>query len=143
MNDNTRARAWLRLAAVYFAIGVTLGVLMGASGDHALFPVHAHLNLLGWVSMSLFGLIGSAYPAVSAGRVARTQFWLHNIGLPVMLAALALRLRGAAAAEPVIGIASIVVGTSVLLFVWLVFTRVGAEPAVTHPSVQPQRSVTG
>lgn len=60
MNDNPRACAWLRLAAVYFAVGVILGVLMGASGDHSLFPLHAHINLLGWVSMALIGLTGAA-----------------------------------------------------------------------------------
>ena len=127
LNDNPRARTWFRLAAVYFAVGVTLGVAMGASGNHALFPVHAHVNLLGWVSMALFGLIGAVGPRVMQGRVATAQFWMHNLGVPVMLGALALRLKGAAAAEPVIGIASIVVGVSVLLFAWLVFTRIGAH----------------
>ncbi len=128
MNDNPRARAWLRLAAVYFAVGVILGVVMGASGDHSLFPLHAHINLLGWVSMALFGLISAAYPSVSVGRIAMGQFWMHNIGVPVMLGALALKLRGGAeAAEPVVGVASMIVGLSVLLFAWLVFTRIGAQ----------------
>lgn len=127
MNDNPRARAWLRLAALYFAVGVALGMMMGASGDHSLFPLHAHINLLGWVSMALFGLVGFVCPSVGAGRVAAAQFWMHNIGLPVMLVALTLKLKGSQAAEPVIGVASIVVGLSVLLFVWLVFTRIGAQ----------------
>jgi hypothetical protein len=126
-NSNPRARNWFRLAALYFAAGVTLGVAMGASGDHSLMPVHAHINLLGWVSMALFGLIGTACPSITEGPIATAQFWMHNAGVPVMLVALTLRLRGAAAAEPVIGIASIVVGLSVLLFVWLVFTRIGAQ----------------
>lgn len=127
MNDNPRARAWLRLATLYFAVGVILGVVMGASGDHSLFPLHAHINLLGWVSMALFGLIGIVCPSVSVGRIATTQFWMHNVGLPVMLVALAFKLKGAEAAEPVIGVASIIVSLSVLLFAWLVFTRIGSQ----------------
>ena len=79
--------------------------------------MHAHLNLLGWVSM--------AHPAVTQGPLATAQFWLHNTGVPVMLVALALRLKGHAAAEPVVGLASVVVGASVVLFAWLVLTRVG------------------
>lgn len=133
MNDNPRARAWLRLAAVYFAVGVILGVLMGASGDHSLFPLHAHINLLGWVSMALIGLTGAAYPSVSEGRLASAQFWMHNVGLPVMLGALLLKLRGVEIAEPVLGVASIVVGLSVLLFAWLVFTRIGVESRSMQP----------
>jgi hypothetical protein len=127
MSHHPRSRAWFRLAAAYFAFGVLLGVAMGASGDHSLLPVHAHINLLGWVSMTLFGLIGCVHPSVSEGRVAAAQFWMHNAGVPVMLVALALRIRGVASAEPWIGVASIVVGCSVLLFAWLVFTRIGAR----------------
>jgi len=125
MNHNPRSRTWFRLAALYFAIGVMLGVAMGASGDHSLFAVHAHVNLLGWVSMALFGIIGTAYPSITEGRAAAAQFWMYNIGVPVMLGALTLRLKGVAAIEPLIGAASILVGCSVLLFVWLVFSRIG------------------
>lgn len=53
-----------------------------------------------------------------------------------MLGALLLKFRGAEAAEPVIGIASIVVGSSVLLFAWLIFTRIGAESRLTQPPGQ-------
>jgi len=125
MNHNPRSRTWFRLAALYFVIGVMLGVAMGASGDHSLFAVHAHVNLLGWVSMALFGIIGTAYPSITEGRAAAVQFWMYNIGVPVMLGALTLRLKGVAAIEPLIGVASILVGCSVLLFVWLVFSRIG------------------
>jgi len=127
MNHSLRSRAWFRLAVAYFAVGVMLGVAMGASGDHSLFPVHAHINLLGWVSMALFGLIGTVHPSITEGRVAAAQFWMHNIGVPVMLVALMLRIKGFQSAEPLIGVASVVVGCSVLLFAWLVFARIGAS----------------
>ncbi|MHC8366445.1 hypothetical protein ACYZT9_11310 [Pseudomonas sp. ZT5P21] len=126
MNHNPRSRTWFRLAAIYFAIGVVLGVAMGASGDHSLFAVHAHVNLLGWVSMALFGIIGTAHPSISEGRVAAAQFWTYNVGVPVMLGALTLRLKGFPSVEPLIAVASILIGCSVLLFAWLVFSRIGA-----------------
>ncbi|AWY39693.1 hypothetical protein DKY63_07180 [Pseudomonas putida] len=125
MNHNSRSQTWFRLAVVYFAIGVGLGVTMGASGDHSLFAVHAHVNLLGWVSMALFGLMGTVRPSITEGRLAAAQFWSWNIGVPVMLGALTLRLKGFPSVEPVIGVASILIGCSVLMYVWLVFSRVG------------------
>jgi len=131
-SHNALSRAWFRVAVIYFVVAVALGIVMGASGDHTLTAVHAHLNLLGWVSMTLFALIGTAHPAMTEGRVATAQFWLHNIGVPVMLAALALRLKGFAAAEPLIGLASVVVGLGVVLFAWLVLTRIGAHPATSE-----------
>jgi hypothetical protein len=141
MNHNPRSRAWFRLAVAYFAVGVMLGVVMGASGDHSLFPVHAHINLLGWVSMALFGLIGTAHPSITEGRIAAAQFWMHNVGVPVMLCALTLRIKGFPSAEPLIGVASIVVGCSVLLFAWLVFARIGAR-AASLSSATPEARVS-
>jgi len=125
MNLNHRSRTWFRLAAVYFAIGVVLGVTMGASGDHSLFAVHAHINLLGWVSMALFGLIGTVHPSITEGRVAAAQFWTFNVGVPVMLGALTLRLKGFPSVEPLIAVASMLIGCSVVLFAWQVFSRIG------------------
>ena len=136
MNYNFRSRSWFRLAAVYFAVGVMLGVAMGASGDHSLFPVPAHINLLGWVSMALFGLIGTVYPSITTGRIAAVQFWMHNIGVPVMLGALALRIKGFPSVEPLVGVASIVVGGSALLFAWLIFTHVGAQSGSLRSAAQ-------
>lgn len=125
MSYNSRSQTWFRLAVVYFAVGVGLGVTMGASGDHSLFAVHAHVNLLGWVSMALFGLIGTVRPSITEGRLAAAQFWSWNIGVPVMLGALTLRFKGFASIEPVIAVASMLIGCSVLMFVWLVFSRIG------------------
>ena len=48
-------RIWYRLALLYFVTGTGLGVYMGVSQDHTMFPVHAHLNLLGWASLALTG----------------------------------------------------------------------------------------
>ncbi|QNK02255.1 hypothetical protein [Dyella telluris] len=139
MTDNTRSRAWFCMAVIYFVVAVALGLVMGGSGDHSLMAVHAHLNLLGWVSMSLFGLIGMAYPAITQGRMASWQFWLHNIGTPVMLGALAAQIKGVAGVDPLLGIASALVGLAAALFAWLVITRISMQ-RVTASAVQRRAS---
>lgn len=48
---------WIKAAVVYLVMGVGLGIYMGASGDHVMVPVHAHLNLLGWASLAPPGWI--------------------------------------------------------------------------------------
>ncbi len=53
---------FLLLAAASLVAGVTMGVGMAATHDFTLMPVHAHLNLLGWTSLALFGLVHRAYP---------------------------------------------------------------------------------
>ena len=107
---------WLRIAVVYFVVAVILGVVMGASGDHTLFPVHAHLNLLGWVSAAIIGLLYNQYPQMAANKLAHIQFWLYNITLPVLMITLASLLKGNFAIEPVVGICSVVLGIAVVLF---------------------------
>ena len=47
---------FLSVAIFQALIGMGLGIFMGITGDYTLAPAHAHNNLLGWVSMAIFGL---------------------------------------------------------------------------------------
>ncbi len=44
------------IAAFAGLVGMCLGIWMGLNQDFTLAPVHAHTNLLGWVTLSLYGL---------------------------------------------------------------------------------------
>ena len=44
------------VAALAALGGMGLGLYMGLAHDFTLAPAHAHLNLLGWVTMCLYGL---------------------------------------------------------------------------------------
>jgi hypothetical protein len=43
------------VAALTAIVGMVWGSYMGVTGDHSLHPAHAHLNLLGWVTLSIMG----------------------------------------------------------------------------------------
>lgn len=47
--------AFFLVAALCGLAGMAWGTHMGMSGDHSLSPAHAHLNLLGWVTLSIMG----------------------------------------------------------------------------------------
>jgi hypothetical protein len=124
---------FLRIAVLYLTVGVCMGLYMGISQTFTLHPVHAHLNLLGWASLALCGLVYAAFPAAAETRLAKIHFWLHNLGLPPLMLALALLLSGNAAMEPVVGILSIVVALGILMFVinvWVSVRPAGAPGAV-------------
>lgn len=109
--------AWLfRLAALWMLIGLVLGIVMAASHDHALAPVHVHTNLLGWATLALTGLLYTVIPAMADNRFARLHFWLHALGLPVMMAALAAYALGHTAMEPVIAVGAIAVTAGLAFF---------------------------
>lgn len=107
---------FLKISAVYFSVGVLLGLIMGIIHDFRLTSVHAHINLLGWISMALFGLIYHFYPKAGETTLAKTHFWLHNIGVPVMQISIALQLTVSEAFLPVTIVSSILVVVGVLLF---------------------------
>ena len=75
----------IRIAVAYLAIGVTMGIVMGITHQFSLAPVHAHVNLLGWASLAIMGVVYRVYPAAGETRLARAHFWIHNIALPVSL----------------------------------------------------------
>ena len=68
------------IGAVYLMVGIVMGAQMDASRDHTLMPVHAHINLLGFTLMTLFGLGYLLIPGIARGWMARAHFWLHQIG---------------------------------------------------------------
>ncbi len=44
--------------------------------DLQLVAVHTHINLVGWASLALFGVIYRLYPELAASRLALVHFWL-------------------------------------------------------------------
>ena len=85
---------FLRLGVLAALIGMTLGWGMGAKQDVTLAPVHAHLNLLGWVSMMIYGMFYRICPNAGRGWMATSQFWLAVVGLLFFIPSLALLLLG-------------------------------------------------
>jgi hypothetical protein len=67
---------FLLLGAIMLTAGVTLGVIMGIRHDFSLAPVHAHINLVGWASLSLFGIVYRLYPDLARSRLAALLFIL-------------------------------------------------------------------
>jgi hypothetical protein len=114
-------RIWYRLALLYFVAGTGLGVFMGMSQDHTMFPVHAHLNLLGWASLALTGFIYDRFPAATATRLYPVHLWLYNLALPIAMIALVFLFKGNEALGPVAGIASLVLFASIVIFVFNVW----------------------
>lgn len=120
---------FLRLGVLFGIAGILLGNVMGATGQFEMRPVHAHLNLLGWVAMTLFGLFYRAVPAAMAGKLAKAHFWIFVPAHVVQMIALTLFLRGAAAAGPVLGLSSALVGVAFLCFAVLVWQHTGRDAA--------------
>src|SRR5690625_5975332 len=92
-------------------------MVMGMAGLFQFTSTHAHVNLLGWVSMTLFGLIYHSFPSLTQNILAKVHFWLHNIGLPIMLLGLvAFGLRYNALGIPLMSVGGVLIFIATVIF---------------------------
>ena len=79
---------YLRMSVVYFVAGAVLGLIMilAPAVSGYLVTSHTHLNLLGFMSMMIYGVGYHILPKFSgrniySPRIMHVQYWLANAGL--------------------------------------------------------------
>lgn len=118
-------KAFIKVASVYLLMGISFGVYMGLSENFEYGHTHAHLNLLGWATMGIFGLIYCVFPEAGSSKLGKTHFWLYNIGAPFLLAGMFLFADGpdgTALILAIIGGLIVLIGT--IVFVVNVFMNI-------------------
>jgi hypothetical protein len=113
-----------RVSAAFFAVGVLCvlmgmlwGIHMAIAKDFALMPAHAHLNLVGWVTMSLFGTFYALTANTMSPRLAWANFVISGLGVVVMIPSLAIMLStGNEKVEPFVAIGSVLTVIGLLVF---------------------------
>jgi len=124
-------------AVVLVIAGMIWGIIMGISQDFSASPAHAHLNLLGWVSLFLFGTYYRLHPALEGAKTAIVQVCVWIIGTIIFAIGIGLVSTGHASGEPVVGVGWFIVLIDVLLFGWLVFQGerpdTGIRPMASSP----------
>ena len=115
---------YLRMSLTYFVFGavVGLGMLLWPSEAGLYTPVHAHLNLLGFMSMMIYGVGYHILPKFSgqlmySPAIMKIQFWMANAGLIGMAVSWPFTIGGDASfAGTVLIISAILSLASVVLF---------------------------
>ena len=109
-------------AAVLFVLaGMVWGLQMAISNDHSAFPAHAHLNLLGFVSLFLFGFYYRIHPSLDQSRTAFIQVSIWIVGTIILAIGVALVHTGHGGGDPIAAIGSFIVLAAMLIFGWLLF----------------------
>ena len=122
----------IKVAAIYLVVGVTMGIVMGIAHQFVLAPVHAHINLLGWATLAIMGVIYHAYPAAGETRLAAAHFWIHMTALPVFMVGLGFALTGHEAFMPVTIVGALGVAIGILIFAVNIWRTVGRPRARRH-----------
>jgi drug/metabolite transporter (DMT)-like permease len=126
------ADLYFKTAIIFLIIGIGMGLNMAISEDHSVIGAHAHCNLLGWVTMALFGGYHALNPRKAERRIAMIQYCVYTTGVALMVPSLYLMLLGNMAMEPVVAIASIITLIGVLMFAFIIFSgeQMAAKPSV-------------
>lgn len=110
---------WFLLAAILAALtGMVWGLQMAATADHSLSPAHGHLNLVGWVSLALFGLYYHAVPVAALSRLAKLHFVVAVAGVIIMVPGIAIARMDGPEGAAILG--SLLTLLSMLIFALVV-----------------------
>lgn len=72
--------------------------------------------MLGWASMALAGIVYYLFPSAGETMLAKVHFWLHNIGLPILMLGLILLVNEVAHMEPVVATGGVLVTVGIIVF---------------------------
>jgi peptidoglycan/LPS O-acetylase OafA/YrhL len=111
-------------AAVLLAVaGMVWGIIMAISDDHSAMPAHAHLNLLGWVSLFLFGVFYHLHPTIDRTRTALIQVGTWIGGTVILTVGVGLLHTGHDVGRPFAAAGSLITVIAMVLFGWLLVRR--------------------
>lgn len=118
---------FLRTGVTLVVFGMALGLYMATHENFTLMPVHAHMNVIGWLSFFVIGLYYRVNPDAATGALPVLQYWFLLIGILLMIISLSLFLTtGVAFWGPVAGISGLLMLIGMILFAVTVYKSTGS-----------------
>ena len=90
-------KAFIRASLAWFALGIVLGLVIAAYPPWVAYrPAHAHMTVVGFLTMMVFGVGYQLLPrlfghALFSRALAIAHVWLANLGLGGMVAGFSLQ----------------------------------------------------
>ena len=137
----TFVRGFIRASLVWLGVGVLLGLAMAFAPGRALAfrPAHAHANLLGFVSMMIFGVAYHVVPRFTGSplhdrRLGPVHLAAANLGLALLVSGWIARVWAFAAGDAMVRAGGAVSAVGVGLFIYNIWRTLGAAPAPRRPA---------
>ncbi|HEV7157501.1 MAG TPA: hypothetical protein VGN38_03995 [Caulobacteraceae bacterium] len=108
--------AFFTAAVLCGMTGMIWGANMAATNTFTMAPAHAHLNLLGWVTLAMMGAFYALAGDRAPIRLGWVNFVLSTAGVVVTIPALVALLGGEKSAERLTMIGAMVVMAGMLTF---------------------------
>ena len=129
-------KAFVKASLVWLALGVTLGAAMAAHPAWIAYrPAHMHMNLLGFVTMMIYGVAYHVIPRFTGHplhgrRLAGWHWWASNVGLALMAAGFVARVHVGARATPALAAGGVLSALGAYAFGWNVWRTMDGPAAL-------------
>lgn len=143
-------RNFVKASLTWFGLGVTLGVCMAVHPPWTVYrPAHMHMNLLGFVTMMIYGVAYHVMPRfvgnpLHSRRLAAVHWWLANTGLALVVIGFVWRAHGGAPAGALLGVGALLSALGAYAFIFNIWRTIDGRAAVrrvaaTAPIVELRR----
>lgn len=113
----------IRISAIFGVIGAFLGSHMAGAGSYAFRPIHAHILVVGWLSVFAWGVFYKIYK-VRAKKMVAAHGWTAIIGSIGLTAGMWLQFMNPFGVNETLSLIFYIVGGSVLLISFVLFVLV-------------------
>jgi hypothetical protein len=112
---------FIGLGLIFLVVGMGFGLWMGISHHLEFAASHAHWNLVGFVTSTLYGLIHRAYPKLAESKLTWTQCILHVAGVLIFAPGIILAVLTQQVIAAAIG--GVLIILAALMFMWIYFSH--------------------
>ncbi|MDN4606310.1 hypothetical protein [Sporosarcina highlanderae] len=113
----------IRISAIFGMIGAFLGSHMAGAGSYAFRPIHAHILVVGWLSVFAWGVFYKVFK-VRAKKLVTAHGWTAIIGSIGLTAGMWLQFMKPFDVHETFALIFYIVGGSILLISFALFVLI-------------------
>jgi len=148
-------RRFIKSALAWLGLGVTLGVAMAAHPLWIIYrPAHVHMNLLGFVTMMIYGVGYHVVPRffghpLHSKTLGGAHWWLSNVGLALMVVGFFMAPHVGERSVPVLATGGVLNALGAFAFIFNIWRtidgpaslrRIAETPPTRRPPLVPSDS---
>lgn len=130
---------FLKSALVSLGLGILMGIWMALTPTAIIYrPAHVHLNLLGFVSMVIFGVAYHVIPRFTghplhSRAIAGVHWWASNVGLTLMVVGFMFAPWDPTRSRWILGIGALASGLGAFLFIYNLWRTIDGNGVRPRP----------
>ena len=134
---------FIKSALAWLGLGVSLGVAMAAHPLWIIYrPAHVHMNLLGFVTMMIYGVGYHVLPRffghpLHSRKLGGVHWWLSNVGLALMVVGFVMAPHFGPRSIPVVASGGTLSALGAFAFIFNIWRTIDGPAALRRVEAAP------